>query len=80
LIRGIARRPDPSVVMPSITVRTLVIAGEMDPFSKLEDVKRVVTIMPNASLIVLKGIGHMAPIESPLAVTHALASFVKRLS
>ena len=80
LIRGIARRPDPAVVMPSITARTLVIAGEMDPFSKLEDVKRVATIMPNASLIVLKGIGHMAPIESPLSVTNALASFVRRLS
>ena len=79
LIRGIARRPDPAVVMPSITVRTLVIAGEMDPFSKLEDVKEVATIMPNASLIVLKGIGHMAPIESPLSVTNALASFVRRL-
>ncbi len=78
LIRGIARRPDPAVVMPSITARTLVIAGEVDPFSKLEDVKRVAEIMPNASLIVLKGIGHMAPIESPLSVTNALASFVRR--
>jgi 3-oxoadipate enol-lactonase len=66
--------------MPSITLRTLVIAGEMDPFSKLDDVKRVVEIMPNASLIVLKGIGHMAPIESPLSVSNALASFMRRLS
>ena len=79
LIRGIARRPDPAIVMPTITARTQVIAGEMDPFSKLEDVKRVAEIMPNASLIVLKGIGHMAPIESPLSVTNALASFVRRL-
>jgi pimeloyl-ACP methyl ester carboxylesterase len=51
----------------------------MDPFSKLEDVKRVAAIMPNASLIVLKGVGHMAPIESPLSVSNALASFVRRL-
>ena len=78
LIRGIARRPDPAVVMPLITARTLVIAGETDPFSKLKDVKRVATIMPNASLVVLKGVGHMAPIESPISVTNALASFVRR--
>jgi pimeloyl-ACP methyl ester carboxylesterase len=80
LIRGIARRPDPSLVMPSIKARTLVIAGEMDPFSPLADVKRVAELMPNASLIVLKGVGHMAPIESPLSVSNALASFVRRLS
>ena len=80
LVRGIARRPDPAVVMPSLAMRALVIAGEMDPFSHLEDVKRVAQLMPNASLIVLKGIGHMAPLEAPLAVTHALASFVRRLA
>jgi 3-oxoadipate enol-lactonase len=80
LVRGIARRPDPALVMPSITARTLVIAGEKDPFSPLADVKRVAELMPNASLIVLKGVGHMAPIESPLPVSNALASFVRRLS
>jgi pimeloyl-ACP methyl ester carboxylesterase len=79
LVRGIARRPDPAVAMPTINARTLVIAGELDPFSPLADVKRVAEIMPNASLIVIKGIGHMPPIESPLGVSNALASFMRRL-
>ena len=58
---------------------TLVIAGEVDPFSPLDDVKRVAELMPNAELVVLKGIGHMAPIEAPMAVTRALAAFVESL-
>src|SRR5688572_14016576 len=41
LVRGLARRPDPAAAMPRLTVPTLVIAGEMDPFSPLNDVKRV---------------------------------------
>jgi pimeloyl-ACP methyl ester carboxylesterase len=79
LVRGIARRPDPAPVLPTLAMPALVIAGEKDPFSPLEDVKRVAQLLPRASLVVLKGIGHMAPIESPLSVSTALASFVRRL-
>jgi pimeloyl-ACP methyl ester carboxylesterase len=78
LVRGIARRPDPAPVLPTIDVPAQVIAGEADPFSPLDDVKRVAELMPRATLVVLKGIGHMAPLESPLSVTRALASFMKR--
>jgi pimeloyl-ACP methyl ester carboxylesterase len=79
LVRGIARRPDPALVLPRLGMPTLLIAGEMDPFSPLEDVRNVGRLMPDAELVVLNGIGHMAPIEAPLAVTRAIASFVSRL-
>jgi pimeloyl-ACP methyl ester carboxylesterase len=79
LVRGIARRPDPAPVLPSLEIPALVLAGEVDPFSPLEDVKRVAELMPNAELVVLKGIGHMAPVEAPTAVSRALAAFVESL-
>jgi pimeloyl-ACP methyl ester carboxylesterase len=79
LIRGIARRPDPSPAMAALQMPVQVIAGEKDPFSPLADVKRVAQIIPRASLVVIPGIGHMAPIEAQLSVTRALASFVRRL-
>jgi pimeloyl-ACP methyl ester carboxylesterase len=79
LVRGIAQRPDPAPVLPSLEMPALVIAGEVDPFSPLDDVKRVAELMPNAELVVLKGIGHMAPVEAPIAVSRAIAAFVEKL-
>jgi pimeloyl-ACP methyl ester carboxylesterase len=79
LVRGIAQRPDPAPALPSLVMPALVIAGEVDPFSPLDDVKRVAELMPNAELVVLKGIGHMAPVEAPMAVSRAIAAFVEKL-
>ena len=79
LVRGIARRPDPALVLSRLAMPVLVIAGEKDPFSPLADVTRVAELLPNAELVVLKGVGHMMPLEVPLAVCGALADFVVRL-
>jgi pimeloyl-ACP methyl ester carboxylesterase len=80
LVRGVARRPDPAPVLPTITVPSLVIAGENDPFSPLADVRRAASLLPDATFVEIKGIGHMAPIEAPLAVTRAMASFLAGLT
>jgi pimeloyl-ACP methyl ester carboxylesterase len=80
LVRGIAQRPDPAPALPSLEMHALVIAGEVDPFSPLDDVKRAAELMPNAELVVLKGIGHMAPVEAPTAVSRAIADFVEKLT
>jgi pimeloyl-ACP methyl ester carboxylesterase len=79
LVRGIARRPDPAPVLPRLAMPALVIAGEKDPFSPLADVTRVAELLPNAELVVLKGVGHMMPVEVPVSVTSAVARFVDRL-
>jgi pimeloyl-ACP methyl ester carboxylesterase len=79
LVRGIAVRPDPALVLPGIEVPALVVAGDADPFSPLADVRRAAELLPRGELVVLQGIGHMAPIEAPLAVTRAMASFLADL-
>ena len=79
LVRGIARRPDPSAALARVQVPALVVAGESDPFAHIEDVRNTARLLPNADFAVLKGIGHMAPLEAPVAVTSALASFIRRL-
>ena len=79
LVRGIARRPDPSAALARVKVPALVIAGESDPFSHLEDVRNAARLLPDAEFVNIKGIGHMAPLEAPIAVSRALASFVERL-
>jgi len=79
LVRGIARRPDPAPVLPTLDMPALVIAGEVDPFSPLADQRRVAELLPNSQYVELRGIGHMAPVESPIGVTRALAAFVATL-
>ena len=79
LVRGIARRPDPSPALPRLEMPALVIAGERDPFSHLEDVRNAARLLPNADFVIIKGVGHMAPLEAPVAVSRALASFVDRV-
>ncbi|MEX2547980.1 MAG: alpha/beta hydrolase [Chloroflexota bacterium] len=80
LIRGIARRPDPAPVLPGLAMPSLVICGERDPFSPLDEARRVAQLMPNADLVIIKGAGHMAPLEAPIAVSRALAGFLDRLN
>lgn len=79
LVRGIARRPDPSAALTRVKVPALVVAGERDPFAHLEDVRKAARLLTDAEFVNIKGVGHMAPLEAPIAVSRALASFVERL-
>jgi pimeloyl-ACP methyl ester carboxylesterase len=79
LVRGIALRPDPAKDLPNIDVPALVIAGDKDPFSPLEDQRRVAQMLPQGQLVVLEGVGHMAPIEAPEKVSDALAWWLGNL-
>jgi pimeloyl-ACP methyl ester carboxylesterase len=79
LVRGIARRPDPSSALAGANVPALVFAGERDPFARLEDVRNAARLLPDADFVIIQGVGHMAPLEAPLAVSRALAAFVERV-
>jgi pimeloyl-ACP methyl ester carboxylesterase len=76
LVRGIACRPDPAPLLSQLAVPTLVIAGERDPFSHLEDVRNAARLVPDSRFVMIRGIGHMAPLEAPIAVSRAIADFV----
>ena len=80
LVRGIARRPDPAPVLSRLDVPALVVAGERDTFSALEDVRQTARLLHDAEFVIIKGVGHMAPLEAPIAVSNALAAFAKRLN
>jgi len=79
LVRGIARRPDPSAALSRVKVPALVVAGESDPFAHVEDVRETARLLQDAEFVNIKGVGHMAPLEAPIAVSRALASFIDRL-
>lgn len=75
---GFMRRSDFRGQLGRVAAPTLVVAGGSDsslpPVQSLEIHEGV----PGAQLVVLRGIGHSAPIEAPAAVTDALRVFWSR--
>ena len=63
--------------LQAITIPTLLIAGEEDQNAPLRTMERMVTLMPRAAIEVLRGVGHMAPIEAPEAVAQAVRYFIE---
>ena len=59
----------------SITTRTLVIAGEHDPVTTLEDGKWLATAMPDAELAPVPA-SHLSNIEAAAAFTGAMRRFL----
>jgi pimeloyl-ACP methyl ester carboxylesterase len=63
--------------LKAITVPTLLIAGEEDRNAPLRTMERMVTAMPRAAIEVLRGVGHMAPLEAPEAFAQAVRYFIE---
>lgn len=59
-----------------ITNRCLVIAGELDEETPVAYAEVLAAGLPNATLSVLPGIGHLSPSEDPAAFNHLVASFL----
>jgi 3-oxoadipate enol-lactonase len=60
-----------------IKTPTLLIAGEEDRNAPLKTMERMVTSMPRAAIEVLRGVGHMAPLEAPEAFAQAVRYFIE---
>jgi 3-oxoadipate enol-lactonase len=63
--------------MKSIRTPTLLIAGEEDRNAPLRTMERMVTSMPRAAIEVLRGVGHMAPLEAPDTFAQAVRYFIE---
>jgi pimeloyl-ACP methyl ester carboxylesterase len=64
----------------SIKVPVLVIAGELDRVEPVERVRaEVVGIIEHAELVVVRGSGHLLPVEAPEKVAGYIESFVKTI-
>jgi pimeloyl-ACP methyl ester carboxylesterase len=77
--RGMAERKDYSSELAGIDVPTLVIVGEADAISPVEEMTSIAHRMPRAELRVIPAAGHMAPLENPAAVNGAIETFLEKL-
>jgi pimeloyl-ACP methyl ester carboxylesterase len=60
-----------------IRVPTLVLAGELDRLDPIDQHRReVVARIPDARLEIIKGSGHLIPIDEPAQLARAIAQFV----
>lgn len=77
-IRALVSRPAVDELLPEIHCPTLVMTGELDGWAPPEQHEDIAARMPNASLSVVPGAGHMIQAEAPLAVNEAIAGWLAR--
>ena len=77
--RGMAERPDSTPTLATIAVPTLVLGGEEDRLSPPQELQRIASGIPGASLKIIAKAGHLAPMEQPEEVGIALRQFLDTL-
>jgi pimeloyl-ACP methyl ester carboxylesterase len=73
---GMAARPDVSAWLGSLRVPTLLVVGAHDAISPPDEMRGIAQAIPGASVQVIEGAGHMAPMENPAAVNRAISDFL----
>ena len=78
-LRGMAVRDDSRPILAKISLPALVIVGEQDAISTVDEMQSISSAMPNAQLVVIPHAGHMTPLENAPAFQEALDPFLKSL-
>ncbi|HEY5927802.1 MAG TPA: alpha/beta hydrolase [Kofleriaceae bacterium] len=65
-------------VLPTITVPTLIIAGDADQLTPVDTAERMREAIPNAELVVFAGHTHLVQVEKPHEVHAAIDDFLQR--
>ncbi len=78
-LAGMAARHDATGDLPSITVPTLVIAGEHDALTPPDEARAMADAIPDAVFRAIPGAGHVSNLENPDAFNEALGRFLTSL-
>ena len=74
--RGMAERPDVAHLLSQITCPTLVVVGQQDVISTVDEMRGIATSIPGAQMAVIPSAGHMAPVENPEEVNRVIREFL----
>lgn len=77
--RALMRRPDQQRALRSARVRTLLLCGEHDTICPPRRHEFLAELMPQASFRLIRGAGHLAPLEQPAEVSAALRDWLDAL-
>ncbi len=71
-------RKDGAAILRSLSCPILILYGESDALTPLEDHRAMLKLAPHAMFVAVPQSGHMAPIENPHAVTAALRAWLQQ--
>jgi 3-oxoadipate enol-lactonase len=74
--RAMADRPDSTPTLETITVPTLIVVGEEDVVTTVDEALAMQALIPRSRLIRVAEAGHLAPFEQPVVVNAAIAEFL----
>jgi pimeloyl-ACP methyl ester carboxylesterase len=77
--RGLALRPDATALLPAISCPALVLAGEQDALTPVDDARALFARIPNAYLEVIPDAGHLSNLEQPDRFTNSVVRFLATL-
>jgi 3-oxoadipate enol-lactonase len=70
-------RPDMTAELPKISISTLIIVGDSDAITPPSVAEGMKARIPKSQLALIKGAGHMAPMEQAAQVNRAIRQFVE---
>jgi pimeloyl-ACP methyl ester carboxylesterase len=77
-LRAMASREDSTVTLATVRGPALVLVGEEDAITPVKDAEQMVHGISGATLAVLSGAGHLAPLEKPDEVASHLSRWLAR--
>jgi pimeloyl-ACP methyl ester carboxylesterase len=79
-LRGRAERPDYVEMLPRIAVPALVVVGRDDEFTPVSDARVMYERIPDATLVVIDGAGHLPNLERPAEFNRAIRHFLDSIA
>lgn len=76
---GMMERPDSTSLLKDITCPVLIMVGEEDRLTPVEEAKLMASRIKNARLEIVKGAGHLTCLEAPEAVNKGILKFLSEL-
>lgn len=74
---AMAARPDMTESLPAIHVPTLVVVGQHDGISTVDEMHGIAQRISGAEFVVIPNAGHMSPLERPTVFNAALERFLR---
>ena len=71
-----AARPDSTGILSEIDVPTLIVCGEDDTITTVDEMRAMAEQISSARYVEISDAGHMSPLENPLAVNQAIRDFL----
>lgn len=77
-INALLNRPNAQAILATITVPTLLLSGTEDTWSPAAQHQAMQESITGSELVVVEGVGHMAPVEDPEKVAVAMQAWLEK--